>query len=98
MWGSRALTFLLSILIEHKLPPRGFCTVGIVNEFCRAPTQLPPQTSSPWCWCAVCPPPNGVDSMDLAPSKHGRPYKGVGRGRCCGGVLYEYRALILYNQ
>ena len=37
---------------NKNLPPRRFSTVGIVVEFRRAPTQLPPQTSSPW--CAVC--------------------------------------------
>ena len=46
---------------NKKLPPCSFSTVGIVWEFCQASTQLPTQTSSPW--CSVCPP-YGVDSMN----------------------------------
>ena len=57
---------------NKNLPPRRFSTVGIVVEFRRAPTQLPPQTSS----------------LDLPTLTHWQPYKGVGRGRCCG-VLYK---------
>jgi hypothetical protein len=70
---------------NEKLPPSRFSMVGIVDEFCQAPTQLPPQKSSPW--CAICLS-YGVNSMDLPSSMHGRPYAGVGWGRC-RGVLYE---------
>ncbi len=65
---------------NKQLPPRRFSTLGIVGKFHRAPAQLPPQTSSPW--CAVCPP-YGVNSMDLPASMHGWPYEGVGQGHCC---------------
>ncbi len=62
-----------------------FCMVGIIREFRQAPTQPPPQTSSPW-W-AVCPP-YGVDSMNCPNPTRGRPFSGVGQGRC-RGVLYR---------
>jgi hypothetical protein len=48
---------------EQKLLLRRFSTVGIVLTFCQQPTQLPPQTSSPW--CAVCPS-YGVGFIDQA--------------------------------
>ena len=63
---------------NKKLPTRRFPTVGIVQEFCQTTTQLPPQTSSPW--CSVCPP-YSVDSMNCPNPTRGRLSEGVGRGR-----------------
>ena len=69
-----------------KLPPHRFPTVGIVPEFRQTTTQLPPQTSSPW--CSISPPPYSIDSMNRPYTMHGRPSEGVSRGRL-GGVLYK---------
>jgi len=55
---------------NKKLPPHRFPTLGIVQEFRQTTTQLPPQTSSPW--CSVCPP-YGVDSMNCPNPMSGRP-------------------------
>ncbi len=33
---------------KEKLLPHRFPTVGIIQKFCQAPTQLPPETSPPW--------------------------------------------------
>jgi hypothetical protein len=70
---------------NKKLPPRRFPTVGIVRLIRQTTTQLPPQTSSPW--CSVCPP-NGVNSMNRPNPMHGRPSAGVDQG-LLGGVLYK---------
>jgi len=70
---------------NDKLPPRSFSTIGIVQEFCQASTQPPPQTSSPW--CSVCPP-YGINSMNHPYPTRGRSFEGTGRGRL-GGVLYK---------
>ncbi len=53
---------------NEKLPPRRFPTVGIVEEFSQEPTQLPPQTSSPWCTVR---PPYGIDPIDHPKPAHG---------------------------
>ena len=55
---------------NEKLPPCGFPAVGIVRAIRQTTTQLPPQTSSPW--CSVFPP-YGVDSMNHPNPMHGRP-------------------------
>jgi hypothetical protein len=68
---------------NEKLPPHRFPTVGIVQEFRQTSTQLPPQASSPW--CSICPP-YSIDSMNHPNPMHGRPSKGVVRGRL-GGFL-----------
>ena len=60
-------------------------TVGIVPEIRRASTQLPPQTSSPWCCVS---PPYGADSMNCSNPMCGWPSEGVGRGHL-GWVLYK---------
>jgi len=69
---------------NEKLPPRRFPMVGIVRIIRQTTTQLPPQTSSPW--CSVCPP-YSIDSMNRPNTTRGRPFEGDGRGRL-GGVLY----------
>ena len=53
------------------------CAVGILREFHRQPTQLPQQTSSPWCSFS---PLYSVVSMDRPDPTHGRPSDGVERG------------------
>jgi len=70
---------------NEKLPPRSFSTVGIGWEFCQASTQLPPQTSSPW--CSVCPP-YGVHLMNRPNPTCGQSSEGAGRGHL-GGVIYK---------
>ena len=72
---------------NEKLPPHRFYTVGIVQIICQTTTQLPQQTSSPW--CSLCPT-YGVDSnsMNRPNPMSGRPSEGVGQGLLCG-VLYK---------
>jgi hypothetical protein len=60
-------------------------TVEMVPEIRQASTQLPPQTSSPWCSVS---PPYGADSMNCPNLMSGWPSEGVGRGHL-GGVLYK---------
>jgi hypothetical protein len=72
---------------NEKIPPRRFHTVGIVWEIHRhrTATQLPPQTSSLWCFVSL---PYSVDSINRPSPTHGQPSAGVGRGRL-RWVLYE---------
>jgi hypothetical protein len=70
---------------NENLPPRRFPSVGIVRVIRQTTTQLPSQTSSPW--CSVCPP-YDVDSINHPNAMRGRPSAGVGQG-LLGGVLYK---------
>ena len=62
---------------NKKLPPRRYCTVGIVRVIRQTTTQPPPQTLPP-CWCSVCLP-YGVDSMNRPNPMRWRPSAEVDR-------------------
>jgi len=68
---------------NKNLLPSRFPTVGIIQKFCQAPTQLPPQNIITMVY--RLPPPYGIDSMNCLNPKLGRPSEVVGRGRCRRG-------------
>jgi len=70
---------------NKKLLPHRFSLVGILPEILRASSQLPLQTSSPW--CPVCPP-YCTNSMNHPNLTRGWPSEGVRQGQL-GGVLYK---------
>ncbi len=74
---------LLGSGVNKKLLPSRFPTVGIIQKFCQAPTQLPPQNIITMVY--RLPPPYGIDSMNCLNPKLGRPSEVVGRGRCRRG-------------